>query len=483
MAGDEGMSRINKMKIFSIIILLMLSISCGPGRESSGPPGVEQPTPTANVPAQEQTPVGFDISKVTPETKPTPIVRGAWKDYDGPTVTISVWMYPQDEDSLKAYKDAFEEKHPNIKIKYVVYPEDNYQTKINTALQAHKPPDVAVMENKAWMKAGKVVDLTPYYKQWGIFVNDFAQGGVARFTLEKGPSQGIFGVGDFLGGNIIVYNKDMFDEARVSYPPADKSLTWPQYAEICKKVAKPDPNPTKRIYGCSVPPWGFGIWQKWLFGPNGKRALGNMNSPEMIEAWNVGTELVREKYAPSGNVLQTLPNGEPDLFTQKRIAMTWTDFTFVKDYKAAGIDFGIAPWPVIRGSESFVDTWTAPWGTFTESEHQHAALTFLKFMATDAQRIRGTVSADPPLSFKVAEQMKWGQGDPLKEQYLQVLKVAAKAQPFVPPLPEGGYNPDDIYNKMTVQGVKDAKPLLDDAAKRTQPLLDKAWQEWEKIGR
>ncbi len=47
-----------------------------------------------------------------------------WKPYDGEPVEISVWMYPQDERSLKAYKKAFEKKYSNIKLKYVIYPED-----------------------------------------------------------------------------------------------------------------------------------------------------------------------------------------------------------------------------------------------------------------------------------------------------------------------------------------------------------------------
>jgi hypothetical protein len=163
--------------------------------------------------------------------------------------------------------------------------------------------------------------------------------------------------------------------------------------------------------------------------------------------------------------------------------MTWTDFTFIPDYQAAGIAFGLAPWQVISGSESFVDTWTTAWGTFVESEHLHAALTFLQFIGTDAQRIRAQASADPPLSLKVADEINWGAGDPIKEQYLQVLEVAAKPQTFVPPLPEGAYEPAEVYNEMTVQGETDAEPILNAEARRTQPILDRAWKDWEALGR
>ncbi len=401
-----------------------------------------------------------------------------WKPYDGEPVEISVWMYTPDERSLNAYKKAFEKKYSNIKLEYVVYPEESYITKINVALQAHNPPDAAIMEEKAWMKAGLVADLASFYKAWGLSVADFAPGGVGRFTLENGPKQGIFGVGDFLAGNIMVFNKDLFDGAGADYPPTDRSLTWPEYAELCRQVAQPNEDPSKAVYCGSAPDWGFGIYSKWLFGPDGRRVLGNLNSEEHIEAWNLGTALVRDKIAP-GQILGTIT--EQDLFTQKGTAMAWTDFTFIQDYEAAGIDFGIVPSPVLTGSTSFVDTWTTSWGTFTESKHHHAALTFLQFMGTEAQRIRPEVSADPPLSTKVAREVNYGAGDPIKQEYLRVLEAGAKTQVFVPPMPEGAWEPAELYNKMTVQGETEAGPLLDAEAKKTQPILDRAWKDWEAL--
>ena len=88
---------------------------------------------------------------------------------------------------------------------------------------------------------------------------------------------------------------------------------------------------------------------------------------------------------------------------------------------------------MIKHGESFVDTWTAPWGTFTESANQAAALEFLRWLATDGQVVRMETSADPSLSMSAAEANGYGQGDPTKEAYLQVLSAAAQPQVFVPP--------------------------------------------------
>ncbi len=398
-------------------------------------------------------------------------------------VELSIWSYlPPDDAAVKAYIAEFEKQNPDIKIKYTAYPEDDYQDKVRTTLSAKNPPDVAVIEDRRWMKAGFVVELTQQYAAWGVNPADFAPGGMARTAPEGRIENGIYGVGDFLGGNVLVYNKKMFDEAGVPYPSDTQSMTWTQYGDICRKLGKPDRNPGKAIYGCSVPATGFDIYGGWVWGQDGRLATGNMNSAARISAWNVGTALVRDKFAPSAELLSAFPAGESDAFAQGKMAITWSDFTEVSKYLANNIDFGMAPYMVLDGAGTYVDTWTTPWGTFKDSKHPEQALRFLKFIATDAQRLRASISADPPLSTKVATELEWGAGDPIKMQYLTVLQAGGIPQIFVPPLPEGAYQATEIYRKMTTAKQEDAKPLLDEAVAKAQPALDKAWQDWEKLG-
>ena len=90
--------------------------------------------------------------------------------------------------------------------------------------------------------------------------------------------------------------------------------------------------------------------------------------------------------APSPQLLEAA--SESDLFASGRLGITWSDFTETPKYVENGVDFGIAPFYVINEGESFVDTWTSPWGTFVDSKDQELALEFLRFIATEAQRIR-----------------------------------------------------------------------------------------------
>src|SRR2546423_3425325 len=57
------------------------------------------------------------------------------------SVTLSVWTYPQDDPTLlNKEKAAFEHLHPNITVKYVILPENNYTTKVNTASVTEAAP-------------------------------------------------------------------------------------------------------------------------------------------------------------------------------------------------------------------------------------------------------------------------------------------------------------------------------------------------------
>ena len=398
-------------------------------------------------------------------------------------VELTVWSYLDPEDpSVKAYIERFQEQNPGIAVKYTAFPEDDYLDKVRTALSADSPPDVAVIEDKQWMQAGLVVELTPYLEEWGVDPADFAPGGMARATL---PDGGIYGIGDHLGGNILFYNKALFDAAGAPHPSLTESMTWPEFDQACRQVGQPNRNPMQAVYGCSVQDWSFDIWSKWAWGEDGKTVLGNLNSEAMVQGYNLGTALVRDGYAPSASIEQSLPGGLSDLFAQGKMAMIWSDFTEVAKYQASGIDFGMGPFVVIEGSESFVDTWTTPWGTFNSSQHPEEALAFLKFMATDAQYIRAETSADPPLSQAVAEEIEWGQGDPITEDYLAVLQQG-KAQVYVPAsyIPVGIYphTEDEIYRRLTTGGETDAKAILDAEAEAAQPALDQAWAEWERLG-
>jgi len=404
---------------------------------------------------------------------------GRTADRSADANTISVWMFPQgdDEVAIRAMETAFEEANAGKDVEIVVYPEEEYVTKVNTALVAGNPPDVAIIESDDWMKAGYVVELTDKLDAWGVSVDDFNAGGLSRGALENDPANGVFGVGTFLGGNVLVYNKAIFDEAGVPYPSADESMTFQEYADICRQLGQPSDDPATNVYGCSMPAdIAFGFFP--IYGEDGRTAEGNMNAPEFAEAFEIGAGLINDRLAPSSSVLDTIP--ESDLFAQLQSAMTWSDFTAVPTYQEAEIDFGMTPFFVVEGQEDFVDTWTAPWGTFTESPHPDDALLFLEFIATDAQEIQMAETSDPSLSTVAADEAGYGDDDPIKQDFLAVL-ANAHPLPFAPP-GEDNWDPVEVMRLLTIEGETDAQVILDEMAAAAQDRLDEVWERWDTFG-
>jgi len=402
--------------------------------------------------------------------------RGA--DSSADANSISVWMFPQgdDEVAIRAMEAVFEEANPGKDVEVVVYPEDEYVTKVNTALVAGNPPDVAIIESDDWMKADYVVELTDRLDEWGVSVGDFNPGGLSRGALENDPTNGVYGIGTFLGGNVLVYNKGIFDAAGVAYPSPDESMTFQEYAEICRQLGQPSDDPATNVYGCSMPAdIAFGFYP--IYGEDGRTAEGNMNAPELAEAFEIGAGLINDDLAPSSSVLDTI--AETDLFAQGQIAITWSDFTQVPTYQVAKIDFGMTPFFVVEGQENFVDTWTAPWGTFTESRHPDDALLFLQFVATEAQEIQMAETSDPSLSTVVAEDAGYGDDDPIKRDFLAVL-ANARPLPFAPP-GEENWNPVEVMRRLTVDGETDAQAILDEMAAAAQERLDEVWDRWDTL--
>ena len=404
---------------------------------------------------------------------------GRGNDGGASSNAISVWMFPQgdDEVAIRAIESAFEAANEGKDVEVVVYPEDEYQTKISTSLVAGNPPDVAIMENRNWMKVGFAVDLTEHLGDWGVGVDDYSPGGLARGTTEGDPSDGLYGIGTFLGGFTVVYNKAFFDEAGLAYPSPDESMTFAEYADLCRQLTKPSEDPTQTVYGCTVTIDPFNYYPR--YGPDGRTAEGHMNAPELAEAFEIGAALQNDGAAPASGILDTVTT--TDLFAQGMLAMAFSDFSAVPTYQEAEIGFGMAPMVVASGEEDYVDTWTAPWGTFTDSPHPADALLFLRFIATEAQRVQMAETPDPPLSTAIAEEAGYGEDDPIKAEFLRVLENA-RVGAFTPP-GEEQWDPEEVLRLLTVEEQTDAQPILDQMAAAAQAQLDEVWARWETLDR
>src|SRR5262245_33148630 len=95
---------------------------------------------------------------------------------------------------------------------------------------------------------GLITDLTPLIERDKVDMSDFLPD-VLKIYQSEGKQWGI----PFLTtGSYVYYNKKLFDEAKVPYPPTnwdDTSWTWQAYVDTAKKLTKNIDDPNTAVYG------------------------------------------------------------------------------------------------------------------------------------------------------------------------------------------------------------------------------------------
>lgn len=142
-------------------------------------------------------------------------------------VDITVWSWDLNKDLV----DLFEEENPNINVTLTNAGTntDEYMA-LNNAIEAGSgAPDVAQIEYYAlpeYVIRGNLEDLT----QFGAdkFADYFTPGTWNSVNINDG----VYGMPSDSGPMIMLYNKDVFEKAGISEPPA----TWDEYYEDAKKL-------------------------------------------------------------------------------------------------------------------------------------------------------------------------------------------------------------------------------------------------------
>ena len=221
------MSRKGLLSLFSILIIAAMALAaCAPAA-----------APTAQV-VQVTVPVKETVqvqSTVVVEKLITPTAAPA-----GP-VTITFW-HGYNADVETKYLEgtiipAFQAKFPNITVKAVNIPYDQFRRKLLVAMSGGTAPDLARID----------IIWTPELADQGalaqldVVMPDFAK---LKDTFLPGPLSTNFFNGHYYGlpldtnTRVLVYNKDIFKQEGVPLPDGKKPMTWDQYLEKAKLLTR-----------------------------------------------------------------------------------------------------------------------------------------------------------------------------------------------------------------------------------------------------
>jgi multiple sugar transport system substrate-binding protein len=393
----------------------------------------------------------------------------------GEPVTLDLWIFEGEETFLPALESAFEDAHPNIDLKITEIPEDNYSTKIDTALAANSPPDIGFITEPRWIKAGRMLPLDDVIAAEGIDVSHLNQNAFAGCIYEEQ----IYCLGSYSAATMLFYNKELFDAAGLPYPSATESLTIDEYASLAEQLTQPSDDLATRVWGgeASTPYWWMDT--RTHFSDDGRTTVGYVNDASTVHMYDVLTEMVADGYAPSEAQFQLI--GTTEILATGQLAMSITDnASAIPLLENAGIDWGVAPLPVEgAGDEPFVSSWTDMWGVFSSSDNVDAAKQFVAFVGTTGNELRVELGNAVSLDLTLAEELGWAEESAGRREALDVMALAHPTI-FVP-----GYwdVTDPLWDSfaLVVEGDLTAQEALDEVAPEMQESLDQAWQTWEDI--
>jgi multiple sugar transport system substrate-binding protein len=282
--------------------------------------------------------------------------------------------------------EAFMERHPNVTVNYEVVPSggaQSYNEKILTDIAAGTPADVFMIDMGQLPKfTGEdvLLNLMPYMRRSTVPGGTLAAFNEHIIDIWSTSPNYLAAIPQDNTMIVMFYNKPLFDEAGVEYPdPLD--WTWEEYAEKARQLTMDTDGDGK------VDQWGthFMNWLPgfipfiWMNGgdvvsPDGKQALGYLNSPETAEAIDFLVGLRREGVSPSTEAIDAF-GSTWGVFNSGKIGMffngTWSSFGF----QDAGLyeDIGVAMLPHPAGKEPVTVTYGTGFGVPANAEQKDLA--------------------------------------------------------------------------------------------------------------
>lgn len=403
------------------------------------------------------------------------VASGGGQVSDDGTGKVVLWYLPDDQEFIESVKPAFEKDNPGTTLEVVSVPEDNYVTKIDTAILAQQPPDVVYQYDTKWIKSGRVLPVDDIMADAGVDSSVFSSAAMNECVIE-----GVrYCQGSLEGAVMLIYNKDMLDAAGIPYPSTTVPMSIDEWADMARALAKPDADVNKAVYGGNIasPLYGMASSANW-FGADGKSAEGNLDSDRTIHLFDVLSQLAREGVAAGPEASGLKPDS--DMLATGNAAMAVTDQASAsKAMDAAGLRWGAAPPPVIEsGDEPYMFVGTDKYSVLSGGVNNLGGQKFLVWLAENGGKFRIDQGYPPLDSTLISE---WAGDSEGRQDVVEVLTVAKQVSPFVPQYYSVVGPIGDTYSLLATGDETDAAEALTAITPEMQNKLDEAWASWDAI--
>ncbi|HJB07036.1 MAG TPA: sugar ABC transporter substrate-binding protein [Candidatus Enterocloster faecavium] len=220
---------------------------------------------------------------------------------DGKThLTFQIWDVAQ-RDGMQAICDAYTQKNPNVEIEVQVTSWSEYWTKLEAAAISNQMPDIFWMHTNEILKYadyGKIADLTDLYDDTDpeFFQKHYSEVSLSNIQGSDGRYYGVPKDKDTVG---LVYNKEMFDAAGVSYP--DENWTWDDLCDASQKIYDATGKYGYMAYGDDqLGYWNF-VYQKGGYILADDNVTGGFDNPATRDAMRFYIDLQKNDWCPDQN--------------------------------------------------------------------------------------------------------------------------------------------------------------------------------------
>lgn len=189
--------RMSILLVFVVVVMLVSACSAAPAATTA---------PTAAVGATEK-----PVEPTAAEQKPG-VVEIRW------FIGLGTGTDPEQLAAEQEVVDAFNAAHPDIRLVTEVVTYESAFDTMATELASGNPPDIVgpMGVDGAESFHGQWLDLDPLIKKYNYDLTQFDQGAV---NFYKTGGEGQLGIPFGIYPSVLYYNKPLFDEAGLNYPP------------------------------------------------------------------------------------------------------------------------------------------------------------------------------------------------------------------------------------------------------------------------
>jgi multiple sugar transport system substrate-binding protein len=385
-------------------------------------------------------------------------------------------------DLYTGFINDFHARQNKIKVNYVFEPVfGDFPAKLKAMMAADTWPDVAhqhlsVVQDFA--ESGALTELKPYMNRDKISEKDFIPALVTEFTW-RGKMMAIPKDSAAFG---IYYNREMFDKAGIKYP--DENWTWDQFAEICRRLTKPDQNQFALTFPKPAP--DSEQWEAVL------RSFGGSWYDKDVKKSNVdsaGSVDALQFFADLEHKLRVTPSSYKFAFTGDAwrtgvVAMTFGHHSTAFFHKTEKREFKFDVMSIPKGKGgSFVAVGASGYALPAKAKYKDQGWELLKYLTS--KEVQSKIASGHrwgPSRPDSVDNLAWEDNIPehFKDVHVEPLKGKGKvpAMPFV--FPMGQLDILEVYKQEIDQKLYAGIGTAKDAASAAKPKFDAVLARYSK---